>query len=256
MRRAAIRRWAFVDTETTGLNPARDRLTEAAAIVCDGQLAVVERFAWTQDEGGDALTAWAKRLVGLLGDGVLVAHNLHFDLAFLEAVPELAATGVAHPPRWLCTLNLAGRRSLGDLAEALKVDVSAPHTAMGDALTLASAVRALERLAEDRQVDTVAGLAVVAPIRRRAVAQVSTGPWQSLVDGLEHVVPVTPVTKSQRQLVASLAADGVWNPTPAGVDDAIRAARAIGLVRIQALRALEELGVATGIEGWHDAVPR
>lgn len=127
-------RLAVIDTETTGLDPRRDRILSIAGVaVADGRVQAAD--AWEclvvgDDVGGHAATihgmirrdvrdgvAPAEGLAGLLqwlGDAVLVAHHAAFDAAILdrhlaETWPEAAHRGrVLWNPR-LDTARLARR---------------------------------------------------------------------------------------------------------------------------------------------------
>jgi exodeoxyribonuclease X len=106
----------FLDTETTGNDPARDRLCEVCYQV-DGELEVA-RFKPPVPMSVKAMSIthitekmleglppfkgseMSKQIEGLLADGILVCHNCAFDAAMLEA--ENIAV-----PRRICTLKVA-----------------------------------------------------------------------------------------------------------------------------------------------------
>ena len=147
--------YVAVDVETTGLDRYRDEIIEVAAIVFDEE-GVLEEWSSLVDPGRD-VPAFITRLTGitpemvdgaptllnlrgqlrrLLAEHVIVAHNVSFDMKFLEQ----AHIGVGQPR--LDTLTLAsillpdaGRYSLGGLARFL--DLSRPegadHRALDDA---------------------------------------------------------------------------------------------------------------------------
>ncbi|WP_456425379.1 DEDD exonuclease domain-containing protein [Rhodocaloribacter sp.] len=154
------------DTETTGVSAARDRVIELAAVkVVGGE--VVDRFSRLINPGQSvprritALTGISTAMVfdqpsaaevlprylDFLGEGVFVAHNLNFDLGFLNA--ELARLGrpaIGNPG--LCTLRLARRllrglrsKSLGSVAEFYGIRNHGRHRALGDAETTAEVLR-------------------------------------------------------------------------------------------------------------------
>lgn len=106
----------FLDTETTGNDPAKDRLCEVAYQV-DGELEVarfkppvpmsVKAMSITHitEKMLEGLPAFAgsgthEKIAGLLKDGILVCHNCAFDAAMLEA------EGI-EVSRRICTLKVA-----------------------------------------------------------------------------------------------------------------------------------------------------
>ena len=151
---------AFLDVETTGLNPDwGDRVVEIAVVRARG-LSEVTRFVSlvnpcrrlspeamrvngiTPSMVADApvFSDLLDQLLPLLEDVVLVCHNVPFDLAFLEA--ELRKSDV---PVWdgvaLDTLAFARRRyqfrrnNLSAIARELNIRSTGAHRALADALT-------------------------------------------------------------------------------------------------------------------------
>jgi DNA polymerase-3 subunit epsilon len=174
--------FAVVDTETTGLNPAVDRIVEVAVVRTDAHGAVTHEYATTVDPVGpvllteihglDAVTlrgaptfaaagaAVAARLTG----AIVVGHNVAFDLAFLRT--EFARSGSAMPILpGLCTRALAQRLGRGPdgwnlAACCLEAGVApdAAHTALGDARSTARLLAVYLRGATALGLDTLAGL--------------------------------------------------------------------------------------------------
>ena len=70
-----------LDTETTGLDPLRERLRLVQLAVPDGRVFLVDLFALGSDLGP---------LAAALSGATLVGHNLQFDLAFLRRHLDLA----------------------------------------------------------------------------------------------------------------------------------------------------------------------
>ncbi|NBC16851.1 MAG: DEDD exonuclease domain-containing protein [Bacteroidetes bacterium] len=150
--------FVVVDTETTGTKAGEDRLIEVAAVrVVEGE--VVDRFAqlinpersvprritqltgistgmvFDQPPAAEVLPAF----LDFLGDGVFVAHNLSFDLRFLNAELDLADLREIDNAA-LCTLRLARRllpnlrsKGLSGLAKHYGIQIDARHRAFGDA---------------------------------------------------------------------------------------------------------------------------
>jgi DNA polymerase-3 subunit epsilon len=151
-------RWAAVDTETTGLNPANGcRVVEVAVVVVEkdrvtrewssrinpGETAVWQLGAsevngiFPADVVGAPLPSdvWAKFLMITAGMP-LVAHHAAFDRGFIAA--ELALAGLEQPVNdWYCTM--AGRRKrLSSLYYAhAKRWINEAHTALADARAVA-----------------------------------------------------------------------------------------------------------------------
>jgi len=149
------RTYVAVDVETTGLDPYRDEIIEIAAVVFDEE-DVIEEWSSLVDPGRD-VPPFITRLTGitpemvdgaptllslrgqlrrLLAEHIIVAHNVSFDMDFLER----AHIGVGQ--RRLDTLTLAsillpaaGRYGLSNLARFLNLSppAAADHRALDDA---------------------------------------------------------------------------------------------------------------------------
>lgn len=162
-RDAAAVRWVVVDCETTGLDPASDRLLSVGAIaVRAGRIVLEEHFSamLRQDipaEGAnvlvhgigddrrragqvpaEALGAFAR----FMHEGVAVGHHAAFDAAVLKR--EMRRVGLAAPPAWLDTAQLAsalfpGRahKSLDEWLGEFGIAAAGRHDALGDALATA-----------------------------------------------------------------------------------------------------------------------
>ena len=144
-----------VDVETTGYDPARDRLIEVAAAIMRGP-EVVDRFSSLVDPlvpipaeitkltgitdgevaGAASAESATAALASFAGGRPLLAHNASFDQAFLERVLGQGGMG----GEWLDTLVLARiglprlrSHRLNDLAEAfVAADGLRPHRAPDD----------------------------------------------------------------------------------------------------------------------------
>ncbi len=161
-RRCILRERVVVfDTETTGLNRQEDEIIQIAAVeyVAGVRGQTFEIYINTPRELGDSEDVHGitrEMLVakgvssrdglaafrGFIGDSVLVAHNLAFDLAMVKA--GFARHGVSHDIMrnpMFDTLDLSRRVytdlksfKLGDLIESLHLDGSNTHNAMDDVL--------------------------------------------------------------------------------------------------------------------------
>ncbi len=196
---------AVIDTETTGLDVAKDRIVSLGAVRLHGtRLLGHETFDCLIDPGvaiparstaihgitdamvraagslEDALAAFA----GFIGQRVVIGHNLAFDLALLRNGARRAGRSWTDRP-WLDTALLIAafdaelaQRDLGEIAEHLGVDARGRHTALGDALLTAEIfIRLVPRLAE-RGVTTLGQARAFAATARAALAaQKSAGWW-------------------------------------------------------------------------------
>lgn len=150
-------RFACLDTETTGLSPeGGGKICEIAVSVSQGGR-VVDEFSTLLNPGipmspeviaihgitnemvkdAPSFADIMPKLLGLLDDSVIVAHNADFDVSFLRA--EFASCGMRFPPYPVVdTLKLArksgkfSRNRLGIIAEELGISCQGWHRAMAD----------------------------------------------------------------------------------------------------------------------------
>jgi DNA polymerase III epsilon subunit family exonuclease len=185
--------YVVVDLETTGLRPGQSGICEIGAVRLRGF--EVEAEFQTLVDPGLPIAAGASALTGLrneqlrgapgpaeavqrfldfAGDGVLVAHNARFDLAFLDRETERLTgsrigSAVVDTVRLARTL-LAGRVAGFGLAQlAWFVDTAERpcHRALPDARATAEVLLALIGLAQERGARTVADLSALAATRTR-----------------------------------------------------------------------------------------
>src|SRR5690606_2327729 len=166
-------RFAVIDVETTGLTPESDRILEIAILRADEHGHPIDHWVTRMNPGvpvrathihgiSDADVAHAPRFADLaitigtaLQGLVVVAHNVDFDLAFLQA--EFARAGLPMPRTGsYCTLQGSTvylpqlrRRTLGECCTALGVPLHGAHSALGD--TYAAAGLLGRYLEMDRQ---------------------------------------------------------------------------------------------------------
>lgn len=160
--------YAVVDVETTGLDPALDRIVEVAVVRCDAAGRSVSEWSTLVHPGrdpgptavhgitdDDLATAprfadIAGRLATELEGAVVTAHNLAFDASFLAA--EWGRAGVDRPSApGLCTLTLAralhpGRAegySLAACSAAAGIAQPEAHRALADARVTADLLATL-----------------------------------------------------------------------------------------------------------------
>lgn len=148
---------AVIDVETTGLQSKRqNRIVEVAALIIQSDGTQLREFTTLinpeRDIGpthihglstSDILTAprfidIAGALIDVLNGCVaLVGHNIRFDLSFLSY--EYERLGYAFPAcPTVCTMALAGGRSLSCACADYKVALYGPHEAWHDAKATAS----------------------------------------------------------------------------------------------------------------------
>jgi DNA polymerase-3 subunit epsilon len=151
--------YAIIDIETTGLNARKDRITEIAIFIHDGEK-VVETFESLINPECripfhiTALTGIsnkmvaeaphffevARKIVELTDGNIFVAHNASFDYNFIRC--EFKRLLYDYSRRTLCTKKLSRKLmpgiqsyGLGNLARILNLVNPARHRAAGDALT-------------------------------------------------------------------------------------------------------------------------
>lgn len=190
--------FVVVDLETTGLRPGTSQICEIGAVRVR-ELELAEEFQTLVDPGvpiGPAISALTglrdaqlsgrprasaavRRFLEFAGDGVLVAHNARFDLAFLDRETErLTGARLAGPvidTVGLARRLLAGRTARAGLASLARFFGTAAvpcHRALPDALATAEILLHLLGLAQERGARTVADLSeLAAPLVRKVYAK-------------------------------------------------------------------------------------
>jgi DNA polymerase III subunit epsilon len=181
-------RWVVLDTETSGLDPAKDQLLAIGAVSIDGEgIRLDDSFEVVlhSEPAGD------KDNVAIHGigheaqsDGIPAAEALGAFTAFVAGAPcagfhcefdRIALTSCARTagvrltlPRWLDLAPLAaavvpetysrGNRSLDDWLTVFDIAVVARHSAAGDALATAELLLRLRALAAAQRIVSFAGL--------------------------------------------------------------------------------------------------
>ena len=182
-------RLVFVDVETTGSSPERERVTEVGLVGVDFDGDAVRVTEWsslinpgvpippeiqwltgiTNDMVRDApsFAALAQDLYDRLEGAVFVAHNARFDYGFLRA--EFTRAGLDFQAKTLCTVRLSRHlypdrapHTLDAIIERFGLGGEQRHRALGDARVL---WRLLQKLAE-RHSPAELELAVAALLRR------------------------------------------------------------------------------------------
>jgi len=187
--------FVVVDLETTGLRPGSSHICEIGAVRVR-EFELEDEFELLVDPGvplGPAISALTglrdaelrgqahpsigvRRFLEFAGDGVLVAHNARFDLAFLDRETErLTGARLAGPvvdTVGLARRLLAGRTpraGLASLAQFFGTAARPCHRALPDAQATAEILVQLIGLAQERGARTVADLVELAAPRVRKV---------------------------------------------------------------------------------------
>ena len=185
-------RLAFVDVETTGSSPARERVTEIGVVRVDFDddairveewstlvnpgVPIPTEIQWLTGISNEMVRAAplfadiADALLGHLDGAIFVAHNARFDYGFVRA--EFGRAGVSYAAKTLCTVRLSRYlypdripHTLDAIIDRFGIDGEQRHRALGDARVL---WRLLQKLA-DRHPPTEIERAVRALLRRPAL---------------------------------------------------------------------------------------
>lgn len=148
--------FTFVDVETTGLSPRAARVCEVAAVSFRGADRVgtlaelvnpgapippeVSRIHGITDamvKDSPSFGGVAPRLLAMLENSVIVAHNAEFDLGFLKA--ECDRVGLRFPKLHVVDTLIIARKGwkfqsnrLGKIAEELNISNGGWHRALAD----------------------------------------------------------------------------------------------------------------------------
>lgn len=148
--------FTFIDVETTGLSPRAARVCEVAAISFRGSDRVatlaelvnpgtpipaeVSNIHGITDEmvkDSPSFGGVAPRLLAMLEDSVVVAHNAQFDIAFLTA--ELERVGLKFPKLYVVDTLAIARKNwkfqsnrLAKIAAELNISSEGWHRALAD----------------------------------------------------------------------------------------------------------------------------
>jgi DNA polymerase III epsilon subunit family exonuclease len=181
------------DLETTGLRPGMARPCEIGAVRVAG-LQLEARFQTLTNPGARlqpaiaALTglrdeevrrappvaAGVRRFLDFAGDGILVAHNARFDMAFLDN-ETMRLTGRRVAATVVDTVGLARRllgrqpANLAALSYRFATDARPCHRALPDAEATAEILLCLIGMAQERGARTVSDLVKLAATRPRRV---------------------------------------------------------------------------------------
>jgi len=168
------RRYAIVDVETTGGLVKRDKITEIAIVLHDGEKVIDQYQTLINPER--SIPAFITGLTGITNDmvagaplfcevakdivlktegAVFVAHNARFDYGFLRE--EFARLGYAYTRKQLCTVRLSKKmlpqlksHSLDSLIRHFSLDVDKRHRALDDALATAEVFKIITSMGQGK----------------------------------------------------------------------------------------------------------
>ncbi|WP_019946647.1 exonuclease domain-containing protein [Hymenobacter aerophilus] len=172
--------YAIIDLETTGGQPAQDRITEIAIYIHDGEK-VVDEFS-SLINPGRAIPFFITQLTGITDDMVrdapkfhevarkvvemtegcvFVAHNVRFDYSFLKK--EFGDLGYTYSRKTLCTVRLSRSLmpgqpsySLGKLCQNIGIPLNGRHRAAGDAAATAILFGRLLNISQEQEAPAAA----------------------------------------------------------------------------------------------------
>jgi DNA polymerase III epsilon subunit family exonuclease len=176
-------RFTVLDLETTGGSPSGDRILEIGAVRVEANrlggsfttlvnpgvpippfISSMTGILQEMIESAPSFVSIAEELARFIGDSVLVAHNLPFDLGFLNQELERSCGFVLANPS-LCTVRLGRRllpqlpdRRLDTLADHYGISFAARHRALGDAEVTAKLLLRFISLLEERGVEDLGAL--------------------------------------------------------------------------------------------------
>lgn len=164
--------YAIIDIETTGGQPAQDRITEIAIFIHDGHKITdkyhtlinpqrpipyfISNLTGITDEmvkDAPKFHEVAKEIVQFTEGKIFVAHNVRFDYSFVKK--EFADLGYTYQRKTLCTVRLSRNLipglpsySLGKLCKSIDIPLQLRHRAIGDAEATAKLFDKLIKLNE------------------------------------------------------------------------------------------------------------
>ena len=171
--------YAIVDIETTGGQATREKITEIAIVLHDGEK-IVDSFETllnpersipyfiTQVTGiNDEMVAnaprffeIAKQVVKMTEGAVFVAHNVRFDYSFIQE--EFRRLGFTFVRQQLCTVKLSRKAfpglpsyALGNLIKHFNIQVNARHRAMADVMATVDVFERILSKEENKEQATI-----------------------------------------------------------------------------------------------------
>lgn len=150
----------FIDVETTGLSPSRDRIIEIGLLRMENgtitntfsslinpggtippEITLLTGITSEQIEDAPSFSSMAGDIQKLLEHSVFVAHNARFDYSFIKA--EFERLGISFSSQLLCTARLSRklyprfrRHNLDAIIERFGISCDMRHRAFSDAQVL------------------------------------------------------------------------------------------------------------------------
>jgi DNA polymerase-3 subunit epsilon len=247
-------RVCFVDVETTGSSPARERVTEigVVSVEADGDDVRVSEWSslvnpgvpipgeiqWLTGITNEMVRAAppfadiAPDLAARLHDAIFVAHNVRFDYGFLRA--EFSRCGLAWRAPTLCTVRLSrllypdrAPHSLDAIVDRFGIDGEVRHRALGDARVLWRFLQQLVAIHGRGEVETtverlLARPATPAHLPPEALDEVPAVPGVYLFFGLNaHPIYIGKSVDLRARICGHFNADYA-NPTDARLAQEVR----------------------------------
>ncbi len=176
------KRFAIIDVETTGLQAAREKITEIAILIHDGFHHIEEFSTLINPErkipyqitqltgindqmvtGAPKFYEVARQIIELTENAIIVGHNVNFDYSFLRA--EFKSLGYDFQRKTLDTIKLCRRLipgqpsySLGKLCKAMGISNNNRHRALGDATATATLFEVLYAIDNEPENISLKGL--------------------------------------------------------------------------------------------------
>lgn len=176
--------FTVLDFETTGTSARNSRVIEVGLVkiknlkICDTFSTLIDPetnipfyiteltgIANAQVKDAPVFNQIAKEIEDFIGDSVLTAHNLPFDLSFLKSEFDRAEIALEEYPM-LCTLKLARRlyphlpsKSLGAMTKHFRIKNKKAHRALGDAMVTAKILlKMIDHLKEEYHCTSVSDI--------------------------------------------------------------------------------------------------
>lgn len=186
LKETPVTKTSFVvaDVETTGLSASRERIIEIALVRVEN-LQIVEKFSTLinpqrsipyfitsftgiSDDDVELSPIFYQikdKILEIIEDSVLVAHNLPFDYSFISNEFKLAGEKFETAAS-ICTLKLSRKifpslksKSLGSVASYLKIKNPNSHRALSDAETTARIlIKIIKKLKKEEGIETIGDL--------------------------------------------------------------------------------------------------
>jgi DNA polymerase-3 subunit epsilon len=192
------KRFAFVDLETTGLDPKRDRVIEVGVLIVeDGQKiaefdrlinpGLAEEDITTLDitgidyadlVGAPQFSDLGEEILNLISSTLFIAHNAKFDYEFLRE--EFLELDIPFELPNLCSVKLSRElypefkhHDLSSLSSRFGIEISNRHRAFDDALAVWEFFKIVQSNFEPKRLNSVVSRLIEQPIRTATKSKTS-----------------------------------------------------------------------------------